>query len=284
MGGLGDIGGEGGVTDFDRPARPFLPTLLVAAAGGLFCLAPDHLDRRVRAAVCDLAGPALSALPRGTASAGDPSADEEDAVAALAAELARVRATDRGDALLRPGWLRVRRLGAAGDRDAVHALLVAAEGPAAGADAAVLTGDSPVVDAGADRQVRAGDLAVVRGCVAGRVASVGRHTAAVRPIGDETFRLAVTVAGAAGVLAGGAAPTVRFLPPAAAVRTGVTVACDAAETGGPPLAVAVVTSAERTPAGGWAVAVRPLALLSEGTGELSLVRAELNRRRVRGAE
>ena len=273
--------------DFDAPRRrSVLPTLAAVAAGGLLCVAPASVDDRVRMTMRDLAGPVLAALP--SVRAEPAPGDDAPAVAALAREVARLRAIlaarDGGDAedrLVTPAWLTVRTLGAAADRGRVRELLIAAEGEAAAAaDAAALAGDLPAVDAGADRQVRAGDLAVRGGVVCGRVASVGRHVAAVRPVTDDAFRLAVTVAGAPGVLAGGAAPAVRFLPAAAAVRAGAAVTCDPAEAGGAALPVAVVTNAEKTPAGEWAVTVRPLATLDAAGETVRIVRAGLNRRRV----
>ena len=266
--------------------RSVLPTLAVVAAGGLLGLAPATLDARLRAAAFDLVGPLLATLP---VAERETTGDDAAAVAALAGELARLRsalaAAEAGgadDRLVRPAWLAVRTLGAAANRGTVRELLVAAVGDdAAGPDGGVLNGDLPAVDAGADRQVRPGDLVVAGGAVCGRVATVGRWTAAVRPVSDDAFRLAVTVGGAAGVLTGGVDPAVRFLPGAAAVRVGAAVVSDAAEAGGAGLPVAVVTTAQKTPAGEWAVAVRPLATLDAAGATVRVVRAGLNRRRVR---
>ena len=262
-----------------------LPFLAAGLLGGVFCVAPPGLERGLRHAALDAAGPALAAVPRfpPTAGADDDGTGTSVAMAGLAREIARLRgmlAGGGGDPLVTPTALSARTLGAAADRGRVAELLIAAVGDdAAAPDAAVLTGDAAAVDVGADRRVRVGDLAVVGGGVAGRVSAVGRWTSAVRPVADPAFRLAVSVRGVAGVLEGGAEPAVRFLPAAAAVRAGDAVVADGGEAGGAGLPVAVVASAERTPAGEWAVTVRPLASLTPA-GAVQIVRAGLNRRRV----
>ena len=279
----------------DRPPRPrgsLWPTLILLAGAAALAAAPAGADAAFRTAALDAAGP-LAGLLRGFAPAADD--PEPPPVAALAGEVARLRsalavAESRGaaeDALVRPSWLAVRALGSTGSRGEVADLLIAAAGSdAAAADAAGLRGDLPALDAGADRQVRPGDVVTVGNAAVGRVAAVGRWTATVRPPTDPDFRLAVRVGDHEGVLTGAAGgPTVRFLPAAADVRAGQLVTTDAAEAGGAGLPVGVVTAAHKTPGGAeWVVRVRPLADLADARGEVNVVRAGLNRRRVAAGE
>ena len=279
----------------DRRRPAWLPTAAAVAAGVLLTAAPPAADRAVRSAVLTLAGPALACLPA-------PAADPDPAaapVAELAREIARLRAElsagqsdGAADPLVRPAWLTVRALGAAANRGGVAELLVAAVGTeAAAADAAGLSGALPAIDAGADRQVRAGDLVVRGGAVVGRVDVAGRWTATVRPITDENFRLVVTLPADGGETTGvlaGAGPgscVLRHVPPTAGVRVGAVVTCEAAETGGAAVPVGVVERvmprAGTEPA---ALFVRPLATLTpDAAGAVRVVRSGLNRRRVASA-
>ena len=287
------------MTDFpphnDRGRGGLWPTAAAVACGALFTALPPESDAAFRSGLTRFAGPVLALLP------APPVADEADRgaaapVAELAGEIARLRAAlaraerdaafgGAGDPLVGPAWLTAEALGGAAGRGRVRSLLIAAVGrEGAATDAAGLNGDLPAVDAGADRQVRAGDLVVRGGAVVGRVDAAGRWTATVRPLTDPDFRLVVTVPDAAGgesqaVLAGagGGRCVLRHLPTRAAVRAGAVVTCGAAETGGAALPVGVVESAE--PGGG--AVVRPLAeLAADATGAVSVVRAGLNRRRV----
>ena len=272
------------------------PTAAAVAVGVTLCVAPPGVAPAVRAALHDLAGPLLAALPPLPTT---PTEEEhgEDAVASLAREIARLRiekatSGDSSDRLVRPSWLTAETLGAATRRGETAALLIAAAGhPAAAEDADGLTGDLPAVDVGRDLQVRPGDLVVSGGAVVGRVAAAGRWTATVRPLTDPDFRLAVTLPGPGGrataVLAGGAdGPTLRHVPDAFPVAVGTVVSCDAGEAGGAAVPVGTIAAVETDPADGRrTVRVRPLGRLSETAGEpVFLVRAGLNRRRVDAEE
>lgn len=276
------------------PARPasLWPTAAAVAVGAALTLAPPAVAPAVRAALHDLAGPLLAALPAvpSSPSGGE---DEGDTVGDLAREIARLRMAraagdDAADRLVRPAWLAAETLGAATRRGETAALLIAAAGrPAAAEDADGLTGDLPAVDAGRDRQVRPGDLVVRGGVIVGRVAAAGRWTATVRPLSDPDFRLAVTLPGpgaaATAVLAGGAnGPTLLHVPETFPVLVGTVVTCAAGEAGGAAVPVGTVAEVGADPADGRrTVRVRPLGTLSDDAGAaVHLVRAGLNRRRV----
>ncbi|MEM9703822.1 MAG: rod shape-determining protein MreC, partial [Planctomycetota bacterium] len=276
------------------------PTASAVALGAVIAVAPPGLGSVARSTMLDLAGPALVRLPalptRKEQREPPPTAELAGEIARLRTELAS-RPDEADRRLIRPQWLRAAVLGSAERRGETAALLIARFGEErAGAEAAALNGDLPALDAGADQQVGVGDLVVNGNAVVGRVAAVGRWTATVRPLADPDFRLAVTLPGggpnpgqtATAVLAGTGEPqpALLHLPTAATITVGAVVSCDVAETGGPALPVGVVTTIEPSDADGRRlVRIRPLAKLNQqgnqyGSGEVQIVRAGLNRRRL----
>ncbi len=248
-----------------RRSRGLWPTAVAVAVGALLAAAPPVATETVRVALHNLAGPILGRLPAAT----EAQTIEEVPLAELAAEIARLRMElaagstgERADRLVRPSWLTAVVFGSTERRHETAELLIAAVGreaaaaDAAGLNVAGLNEGSPdeltAIDAGADRQVAAGDLVVRDGAIVGRVAAAGRWTATVRAVTHPDFRLAVSVPGGGGsdgnagaettaVLAGadGTHAVLLHVPTARPVAVGAVVTCEAAETGGAAVPVGV---------------------------------------------
>ena len=285
--------------------RGLWPTVAAIAVGATLIAAPPGVEIALRTLVHDAAGPALRRLPavpfpRSPNQPPEESTVESNPIGELAREVARLRTElatnaidEPHDRLVRPSWVTAAALGSAERRGAVAELLIDAVGrDAAGADVSGLEGDLPAVDAGADRQVRGGDLVVRDGAAAGRVAAAGRWTATVRPLTHPDFRLAVILPGggneATAVLAGVGEEYALLLhvPSAARIAVGSVVTCDPAETGGAAVPAGVVASIADADADGQReIRVKPLATLAEPAGgAVMIVRAGLNRRRIESAE